>query len=75
MQASPRHLLLILDGYGIADDPSVSAIDHAQKPYLDHLFATYPHATLEASGLEVGLPKGQMGNSEVGHVLVGLLAV
>ncbi|GAB5520831.1 MAG: 2,3-bisphosphoglycerate-independent phosphoglycerate mutase [Rhodothermales bacterium] len=71
MQPSPRHLLLILDGYGIADDPSVSAIDHANKPYLDHLFATYPHATLEASGLEVGLPKGQMGNSEVGHMNLG----
>ncbi|MEM1094780.1 MAG: 2,3-bisphosphoglycerate-independent phosphoglycerate mutase [Bacteroidota bacterium] len=71
MQASPRHLLLILDGYGIAEDPSVSAIDHAEKPYLDHLFATYPHATLEASGLEVGLPKGQMGNSEVGHMNLG----
>ncbi|MEM6645978.1 MAG: 2,3-bisphosphoglycerate-independent phosphoglycerate mutase [Bacteroidota bacterium] len=71
MQASPRHLLLILDGYGIAEDPSVSAIDHAEKPYLDHLFATYPHATLEASGLEVGLPAGQMGNSEVGHMNLG----
>ena len=68
---APRHLLLILDGYGIAEDPSVSAIDAAKKPYLDHLFATYPHSTLEASGLAVGLPEGQMGNSEVGHLNLG----
>jgi 2,3-bisphosphoglycerate-independent phosphoglycerate mutase len=62
---------MILDGYGIAEDPSVSAIDHARKPYLDHLFATYPHGTLEASGRAVGLPDGQMGNSEVGHLNLG----
>ncbi len=68
---SKRHLLIILDGYGIAEDPAVSAIDHAQKPFLDHLFATYPHATLQASGLAVGLPDGQMGNSEVGHMNLG----
>ncbi len=66
-----KHLLLILDGYGIAEDPSVSAIDAAKKPYLDHLFATYPHSTLEASGRAVGLPEGQMGNSEVGHMNLG----
>ncbi len=66
-----KHLLLILDGYGIAEDPSVSAIDAARKPYLDHLFATYPHSTLEASGRAVGLPVGQMGNSEVGHMNLG----
>jgi len=68
---APHHLLLILDGYGIADDPSVSAIEQARKPYLDHLFATYPHGTLEASGRAVGLPEGQMGNSEVGHLNLG----
>ena len=66
-----KHLLLILDGYGIAEDPSVSAVDAANKPYLDHLFATYPHSTLEASGRAVGLPRGQMGNSEVGHMNLG----
>jgi 2,3-bisphosphoglycerate-independent phosphoglycerate mutase len=65
------HLLLILDGYGIAEDPSVSAIDHARKPFLDSLFARYPHGTLEASGRAVGLPEGQMGNSEVGHLNLG----
>ena len=66
-----RHILIILDGYGIAEDNSVSAIYHARKPFLDSLFAKYPHATLEASGLAVGLPKGQMGNSEVGHMNLG----
>ncbi len=68
---SSRHILLILDGYGIAVDPSVSAIHAARKPFLDKLFATYPHSTLEASGLAVGLPDGQMGNSEVGHTNLG----
>ncbi|MDA1029294.1 MAG: 2,3-bisphosphoglycerate-independent phosphoglycerate mutase [Bacteroidetes bacterium] len=66
-----KHLLMILDGYGIAEDPSVSAIDFAHKPFLDQLFAEYPHSTLDASGLAVGLPEGQMGNSEVGHMNLG----
>ena len=65
------HLLLILDGYGIAEDPSVSAVDAARTPFLDGLFARHPHGTLEASGLAVGLPPGQMGNSEVGHTNLG----
>ncbi len=71
MAPDNRHLLLILDGYGIADDPSVSAIAAADTPYLDDLFATYPHSTLVASGRAVGLPEGQMGNSEVGHMNLG----
>ncbi|MEM8487942.1 MAG: 2,3-bisphosphoglycerate-independent phosphoglycerate mutase [Bacteroidota bacterium] len=71
MDSSKKHLLLILDGYGIAEDEAVSAIDHARKPFLDSLFAKYPHGTLEASGLAVGLPAGQMGNSEVGHMNLG----
>ncbi|MFV1981464.1 MAG: 2,3-bisphosphoglycerate-independent phosphoglycerate mutase, partial [Rhodothermia bacterium] len=66
-----KHILIILDGYGIAVDKSVSAIDAAEKPFLDSLFAKYPHARLEASGLAVGLPDGQMGNSEVGHMNLG----
>ncbi len=66
-----KHILIILDGYGIAVDPSVSAIDQADKPFLDDLFASYPHSTLEASGRAVGLPPGQMGNSEVGHMNLG----
>lgn len=66
-----KHLLVILDGYGIAEDPSVSAIAAASTPYIDSLFATHPHSTLEASGRAVGLPRGLMGNSEVGHTNLG----
>ena len=66
-----KHLLLILDGYGIAEDPSVSAVDAAATPFLDGLFATAATSTLEASGRAVGLPAGQMGNSEVGHLNLG----
>lgn len=65
------HVLIILDGYGIADDPTVSAVDRAKKPNLDRLFEQYPHGRLSASGLDVGLPDGQMGNSEVGHMNLG----
>lgn len=66
-----KALLVILDGYGLAEDPSVSAIDKADKPFLDHLFATYPNTHLSASGDNVGLPEGQFGNSEVGHLNIG----
>ena len=71
MSPDARHILIILDGYGIAEDPSVSAIAAAETPFLDSLFERYPHATLQASGLAVGLPEGQMGNSEVGHMNLG----
>ncbi|MBT8399346.1 MAG: 2,3-bisphosphoglycerate-independent phosphoglycerate mutase [Rhodothermia bacterium] len=71
MTPNSKHILIILDGYGIAEDPSVSAIEAARKPFLDRLFQSYPHSTLEASGLAVGLPEGQMGNSEVGHMNLG----
>jgi 2,3-bisphosphoglycerate-independent phosphoglycerate mutase len=64
-------ILMILDGWGIAKDKSVSAIDAANTPFMDSLFSKYPHSTLEASGLSVGLPDGQMGNSEVGHMNIG----
>ncbi len=64
-------LLMILDGWGIATNPSVSAIDKANTPFVDSLYTKYPHAKLEASGLAVGLPEGQMGNSEVGHMNIG----
>ena len=64
-------LLMILDGWGIATNPAVSAIDKAKTPFVDSLYTKYPHATLEASGLAVGLPEGQMGNSEVGHMNIG----
>ncbi len=71
MSTSHRHILIILDGYGIAEDAGVSAIHHARTPFLDHIFSTYPHATLQASGRAVGLPAGLMGNSEVGHMNLG----
>ena len=66
-----RVALLILDGWGIAQDPEVSAIDKAQTPFIDSLYQNYPHTTLQTSGLAVGLPAGQMGNSEVGHIHIG----
>jgi 2,3-bisphosphoglycerate-independent phosphoglycerate mutase len=64
-------LLMILDGWGIATNPEVSAIEKANTPFIDSLFVKYPHSRLEASGLAVGLPAGQMGNSEVGHMNIG----
>lgn len=64
-------ILLILDGWGIAKDKNVSAVDKADTPFMDRMFKDYPHSTLEASGLAVGLPDGQMGNSEVGHMNIG----
>lgn len=66
-----KALLIILDGYGLAGNPEVSAIDKARKPFLDHLFKTYSHSSLSASGEDVGLPDGQFGNSEVGHLNIG----
>lgn len=64
-------LLVILDGFGLAVDPSVSAIDKADKPFIDSLFKNNPHSRLSASGENVGLPEGQFGNSEVGHLNIG----
>ena len=66
-----KAVLIILDGYGIAPANPGNAITEARKPNLDALFAEYPHAQLMASGLDVGLPEGQMGNSEVGHTNIG----
>lgn len=64
-------ILIILDGWGIPLKPEVSAIEAASTPFIDSLYGTYPNSTLEASGLAVGLPAGQMGNSEVGHMNLG----
>jgi 2,3-bisphosphoglycerate-independent phosphoglycerate mutase len=64
-------LLAILDGWGIAPDGRGNAVRLAHTPVLDNLLATYPHATLLTSGESVGLPDGQMGNSEVGHLNIG----
>ena len=64
-------ILMILDGWGLGTNPKVSAIAAAKTPFVDSLFLKYPHSKLEASGLAVGLPVGQMGNSEVGHMNIG----
>ncbi len=64
-------MLMILDGYGINQDTYGNAIAAADKPHLDAIFAEYPGTTLKACGLDVGLPEGQMGNSEVGHLNIG----
>lgn len=63
--------LIIMDGYGINENNTGNAIFEAKKPNLDSYMANYPHTQLEASGLAVGLPDGQMGNSEVGHTNIG----
>ena len=64
-------ILMILDGWGISPDPKVSAIDNANVPFINSLYANYPNAQLRTDGLNVGLPEGQMGNSEVGHMNLG----
>ncbi|MEE1224946.1 MAG: 2,3-bisphosphoglycerate-independent phosphoglycerate mutase [Clostridia bacterium] len=63
--------LIIMDGYGLNETTEGNAIAAAKTPNLDKYFAEYPHTKLEASGLAVGLPDGQMGNSEVGHTNIG----
>ena len=64
-------ILIILDGWGNTQDPKVSAIYQANTPFFDSLIEKYPHANLRTDGLNVGLPEGQMGNSEVGHMNLG----
>jgi len=64
-------ILTILDGWGIAPHKDVSAVDAANTPFVDSLKETYANATLRTDGLNVGLPEGQMGNSEVGHMNLG----
>lgn len=63
--------LIILDGWGIGDKSKSDAVYNANTPYMDYLMSTYPNATLLTSGENVGLPDGQMGNSEVGHMNIG----
>ena len=71
-QLAPRPImLLILDGFGYSKETVGNAIAAAKKPNFDRLWQKYPHALLSASGLDVGLPRGQMGNSEVGHLHIG----
>lgn len=64
-------VLVIMDGFGIAPDSAGNAVSLAKKPCLDRIFAENAHTSLQASGLDVGLPEGQMGNSEVGHTNIG----
>ena len=68
---SKKAVLVIMDGFGIAKPTAGNAIAQARTPNLDRLFASYPTSQLQASGLDVGLPEGQMGNSEVGHTNIG----
>ena len=77
MSAAPRPtmprpvMLVILDGFGWREETADNAVAQARKPVFDRLWATCPHAFLHTSGLDVGLPDGQMGNSEVGHMNIG----
>ncbi|SKB59113.1 phosphoglycerate mutase [Soonwooa buanensis] len=68
---SKKAILAILDGWGLGTNPEVSALAKANTPFIDSCLKNFPNTTLEASGLAVGLPAGQMGNSEVGHMNLG----
>jgi len=68
---SQKTLLMILDGWGNSPDPKVSAVDQAKTPYIDSLYQDYEYSSLRTDGEHVGLPDGQMGNSEVGHMNLG----
>ena len=63
--------IIILDGYGYTDTIVGNAVASANTPIMDELMANYPNTLINASGLSVGLPEGQMGNSEVGHLNIG----
>ena len=71
----PSVCLVVLDGWGLAEPGPGNAVSLARTPVFDELWATYPHTTLTACGRAVGLPDGQMGNSEVGHLNLGAGAV
>jgi 2,3-bisphosphoglycerate-independent phosphoglycerate mutase len=71
MQKRRPVMLVVLDGWGWRDDPADNAVRQARTPSFDRLWATCPHALLHTSGRDVGLPDGQMGNSEVGHLNIG----
>src|SRR3989338_6341779 len=65
------YVLVVIDGFGVAPDSEGNAITRANTPNFDHYIRTYPTMTLRASGEEVGLSWGEMGNSEVGHLAIG----
>jgi 2,3-bisphosphoglycerate-independent phosphoglycerate mutase len=71
MELKNSVVLIILDGFGMGNDPNIDAIAQAKKPFIDHLFKDYAWTTINASSEDVGLPMGQMGNSEVGHMNIG----
>src|SRR5690242_7832347 len=64
-------VLMILDGWGEGPHTKANAIYNSSTPFVDSLYKNYPHTTLRTSGEDVGLPEGQMGNSEVGHLNIG----
>lgn len=70
-QPNRKVILVIMDGWGLGQVPAADAIQHARVPFTDSLYERYPNATLTTCGEEVGLPDGQMGNSEVGHLNLG----
>jgi 2,3-bisphosphoglycerate-independent phosphoglycerate mutase len=72
---APRACLIVLDGWGLAEPGPGNAVSLARTPVFDELWGAYPHTTLTAWGRAVGLPEGQMGNSEVGHLNLGAGAV
>src|SRR5438309_3060823 len=72
---APCAALIILDGFGLAEPGPGNAVSLASKPVFDALWESYPHTQLTACGRAVGLPEGQMGNSEVGHLNLGAGAV
>ena len=74
-QAFPSLALIVLDGWGLAEPGPGNAISLAKTPVFDHLWERYPHTQLSAQGRDVGLPDGQMGNSEVGHLNLGAGAI
>jgi len=71
MSDKKKVALIILDGWGIGDGSKADVIAHSRTPFVNSLYKQYPHATLKTSGEDVGLPNGQMGNSEVGHLNIG----
>src|SRR6195952_4192514 len=69
--AKKSAILIIMDGWGLGKINSSDAIQHAKTPFVSSLYAKYPNSTLITCGEDVGLPEGQMGNSEVGHLNIG----
>ena len=71
MSSSKKTILIILDGWGHGNKKKSDAIHHASTPFIDSLYEKYPNSELRTDGVHVGLPSGQMGNSEVGHLNIG----